>query len=136
MSKESVRLLLMRWAKWRHGAVEYETAYCSPPNMIYRLMASDVGGGGTSGSQIPYAVRKGGAERWCVGTMYQQVNDVIEQLPPRRRETIHCEFLETGTQKEKAARMGVGLRAYEKNLNSALKQLFSHNLIRNFVKVD
>ncbi|UOP05325.2 hypothetical protein [Conchiformibius kuhniae] len=134
MSKQNVRLLLLRWAKWKCGVVEYETAYRSPPNMIYRLMAGDVGGGSAGGSQMPYAFRKGGAVRWCADMMYRQINDVIEQLPRRRREAVYLEFLETGTQKDKAARMGVGLRAYEKNLNSAFKQIYSHQLIKNLVK--
>lgn len=130
---------LHRWAKWKNGQVEYTKAYRSPPNMIWRLMKNDFGvGGGMAGSRVPYAVFKGNLySSFQANYKYQQLDDIINQLPERRKETIYQEFLGrfsyqdksesdvNAHQEQKATRMGVSLDGYKSNLKLSLKQIIN-----------
>lgn len=128
----AIRALLTGWAKYKLGAVSYETKYQSPPNVIARLMENDIVDGGHGvGSTIP----RGVGESWFgCPHVYVMLDNVIESLPKRRKEVIYREFLTGGGQKEKAEAMVVCLREYEILLNYSLKQLLKDNYVKNLLK--
>lgn len=138
MTKENllaVRALLSVWAKSQSGVVEYETDYPSPPNLIYKFMSDTPAmGEGVCGSREPYGafrgVVSGGFARNHVGEI---LNEVIERLPERRKQTIHCEFLKKGTQGHKSKLMNVSIKTYEAQLNLALKQILADDVVKNLV---
>ncbi len=129
------RASLCQWAKWKNGRVEYETAYRSPPNVIYRLMSNDFGVGGRMGrSSVPYAVFRGGVYSGVKrSSYYEHLDKVIDALPVRRKETIYLEFLGKGSQKDKAKLMNVEIQTYKNQLNLALKQILDFHIVKNFV---
>lgn len=129
MTKEEgvlMRAILHKWAAWR---TRKETAYLSPPNLIWRLMHGDIGGGGGFGSVEPRGLPKSHSN-----PAMQLIDDKINALPESRRATIYCEFLNSGSQKDKADVFEVSVKGYRKNLYSALKQLFNNKDVKNIVK--
>lgn len=146
-ANQVIRLCLLQWAKWKNGQVKYETAYRSPPNMIYKLMTGDFGvGGGVAGSRAPYAAFKGSLNSgFVVDVDCLRLDDIINRLPGRRKETIYQEFLGrfsgddksqsdvAATQKQKAARMSLSLDGYKSNLKLSLKQIINEFDVKNCV---
>lgn len=140
MTKENllaVRALLSGWAKWKSGVVEYQTAYLSPPNLIYKFMSDTPAvGGGIHESREPY-----GAFRGTVSSSFkrnqvgERLDKVIECLPSRRKETIYQEFLGKGQQKDKAKLMNVSVDTYKRQLNLSLKQILDDDFVKNLVNL-
>lgn len=131
----AVRALLSGWAKWKSGVVEYQTAYPSPPNLIYKFMSDTPElGGGVCGSREPYGAFRGAVSGGFARNRVGEILDkVIEHLPDRRKQTIHCEFLKNGAQKDKAKLMNVSIKTYEAQLNLALKQILADDVVKNLV---
>ncbi|RRD90416.1 hypothetical protein [Conchiformibius steedae] len=127
-----LRALLIGWAKWKRGGDLGKHDYLSPPNLIYRLMMGDVLGGGGFGSVEPRGLASAAADKH--NAVYHRLDCVIDELPPRRRQTIQCEFLSDGRQQDKAAAMGISLKGYERNLNFAIKQILADDFIQNLVQ--
>lgn len=131
MTKENllaVRALLSGWAKWTRS-IEISHEYLSPPNLIYRLMSGDMCGGGGFGSVEPLGIYR----KQKHNPIFHRLNCVIKGLSKRLQETIYCEFFVSGTQESKAKLLGIGLRGYLKNLNSAIKQILNDDFIANLV---
>lgn len=124
----AVRALLTGWARWKTGKQD-GNEYLSPPNLIYRLMTGDVGGGGGFGSVEPLGV----VQQSKHNPTFQRLDYLVSLLPKRRQETICIDFLAKGTQKDKAQLLGISLRAYEINLNSALNQIFADDFVKNLI---
>lgn len=147
-ANQEIRICLHKWAKWKNGQVKYETAYRSPPNMIWKLMNGDFGvGGGSAGSRAPYAAFKGSLHfSLDVDVDCLRLDDVINKLPTRRKATIYQEFLgrlpnqnksesDVGaSQKQKAERMGIEVKTYKNQLNSSLKQILVNISVKEIVK--
>lgn len=131
MTKENllaVRALLTGWAKWKKN-IEITHEYLSPPNLIYRLMSGDVGGGSGFGSVEPLGI----CQKQQHNPIFYRLDCLIEHLPNRRRETIFCEFLLSCPQKKKAELMSISLKGYERNLNLSLKQILDDDFVKNLV---
>lgn len=120
--------LLLGWAKWKRS-VDTTHEYLSPPNLIYRLMVGDVSGGGGFGSVEPMGVRQSKKHN----PIFHRLDCVIGELSKRLQETIYCEFFVAGSRESKAQMMGIGLRGYLKNLNSALKHILNDSMIENLI---
>lgn len=128
MELAKLRALLKGWAAWQDiDNVKYE--YLSPPNLIHRLMVGDVAGGGF-GSREP----RGLVRSRVHNPIFHRLDRVINELPEKRRETIHCEFRLGGAQKQKADYMGIALPTYKEYLNLAIKQILNDDYVKNLVK--
>lgn len=94
-------------------------------------MTGDVSGGGGFGSSEPR-----GLTTKQHNPIYHRLDNVINELPEKRRETVLCEFLLIGTQSDKAICVGIAVSSYRTHLNLVLKQILNDDYIKSLLEKD
>lgn len=123
----ALRAVMGGWVKYQYN-IDVKNAYLSPPNLIYRLMTGDMGGGTACGSVEPI-----GGAFGKHNSLYHRIGCIVETMSKQCQQVIYCEFGVEGKQESKYHYTNLSLRSYQRKLNSALNQIISDEFVLNHI---
>lgn len=124
----ALRAVMIGWVKCKCH-IDVKNPYLSPPNLIYRLMTGDMGGGTACGSVEPAGLAYGEHN-----ALYHRIDCIVKQMPKVCQNVIWCEFGVEGSQESKHHYTDLSLRSYQRKLNLSLNQIISDEFVLKHIK--